>query len=520
MKKYFSLLALIIHSGISILLAQQDGTLDATFNNGGIVTTPMGTANAQCTAMAIQADGKILLTGSAHNGNNNDFGIVRYLEDGTLDTDFNLTGKLQIDFNGEEDFPNGLAVRPSDKKIIVGGYTFNGVGFDFAITQYLEDGTPDPFFGNNGKVTSPLGTTAFCKALTLQDDGRIVAAGYSFQSNNEFVIIRYHEDGTPDESFNDDGIVITPVGSSSAVANCLLIQPDHKILVAGQAFNDFTLRWEAAIVRYLPNGSLDESFNDDGKVTTSPGNKDVSINAIARDTDGKIILAGFVGTSPSNNNFIVFRYFPDGRLDSVFGENGILITPFTTENNLANALLIQPDHKIIVAGTATIGGLERFAMARYDVNGTPDPTFGDEGKVNTIVGNFADINNLAFDRQGRIVASGSSFNGIQFLFTTARYHNDLSTGIIGLPTIAKQIIVHPNPVAESFQLHFSLEKDETLTIQLLDLQGRILATYLDNVKTEQGEHVLSYAIPSTLPAGNYVLSFTSPYGVSSVQLSH
>lgn len=81
----------------------------------------------------------------------------------------------------------------------------------------------------------------------------------------------------------------------------------------------------------------------------------MSINAIARDTDGKIILAGFVGTSPSNNNFIVFRYFPDGRLDSVFGENGILITPFTTENNLANALLIQPDHKIIVAGTATIG---------------------------------------------------------------------------------------------------------------------------------------------------------------------
>ena len=520
MKKYCFFLCVVIHSYMSSLYAQEDGTLDATFNNGGIVTTPMGTANAQCTAMAIQADGKILLTGSAHNGNNNDFGIIRYLEDGTLDTDFNMTGKLQIDFNGEEDFPNGIVVRPSDKKIIVGGYTFNGSGFDFAIVQYLEDGTPDPAFGNNGKVTSPLGTTTFCEALALQDDGKIVAAGYSFQSNNEFVVIRYLEDGTPDDTFSDDGFIITPVGNSSAVVRCMLMQPDDKILVAGQALNELTFRWEAAIARYLPNGTLDETFNDGGIVTTSAGNQDVTITAIARDTDGKIILGGFIGTSPSNNNFTLIRYMPDGQLDSVFGDNGIFITPFTTNNNLANALLIQPDHKIIAAGTATINGLEQFAIARYDVNGIPDPSFGNDGKVNTEIGNFASITGLTFDRQGNIVATGSSFNGTIFQFTASRYLNDLETGMNVLPPITKHIAVHPNPVVETFQLNFSLEKDETLTIQLFDLQGRPLVTYLDNVKTELGDHALKYALPATLPVGNYILSLSSSNGVSSIQISH
>src|SRR6187551_4102006 len=162
MKKYYLSLLISININFKALFAQVDGTLDSTFNNLGIVTTPLGTANAFANTMAIQADGKIVLTGGANNGTNNDFGIVRYLENGTLDTDFNGTGKLQIDFNDVDDFPEGIAVRPLDKKIIVGGYTFNGTGFDFAMAQYLEDGTPDPLFGDNGKVTSPIGATAFC----------------------------------------------------------------------------------------------------------------------------------------------------------------------------------------------------------------------------------------------------------------------------------------------------------------------------------------------------------------------
>ncbi len=502
------------------LNGQQDGTLDATFNNGGTVTTPVGTANAQSNAMALQADGKILLTGSSRNATNNDFTIIRYLEDGSLDTDFNITGKLQIDFNGTDDFAEGIAVRPSNKKIVIGGYTFNGSGFDFAVAQYLENGTPDPSFGNNGRAITSIGTTAFCQTMLLQDDGKIISAGYSFQFNNEFTIIRYLEDGSLDEDFDGDGIVITPVGNGSSTASCMLIQPDDKILVAGQTLNEITLRWEAALVRYHPDGTLDETFSDDGIVTTSPGNKDVTINAIARDTDGKIILGGFIGTSPSNNNFTLIRYLPDGRLDSVFGDNGIFISPFTTQNNQANALLIQPDHKIIAAGTATIGGLERFAMARYDVNGIPDLTFGDQGKVNTVIGNFAAIKGLAFDRQGRIVATGSSLNGNNFHFTAARYLNDLETGTNAFPPIAQHISVHPNPVTETFQLNYSIEKDETLSIQLLDLQGRIVATYLDNIKTTQGDHAHTYSIPDALPTGNYILHLSSSNGSSCIQLSH
>ena len=519
MKKYsFFLCVTILYCNIP-LSAQMDGTLDPTYNSG-VVTTSIGTGNAMSTGLAIQADGRILLTGNASNGIDNDFGIIRYKEDGTLDTDFNTTGKVQIDFNAVDDFPEGVAIRPTDGKIIVAGYTFNGSGFDFAVAQYLPDGTPDPMFGNNGRVITPLGTTAFCKALVVQNDGKIVTAGYSSQGNNVLTIIRYLDDGSPDNSFDGDGIVMTPVGFSSATATSLLIQPDDKILVAGQAFNEATLRWEAALVRYHPNGSLDESFNESGVVTTAIENKDVMINAIARDTDGKILSGGYLGTTPSNNNFTLIRYLPDGRLDSMFGTNGVLVVPFSNQNNQLNALLIQPDHKIIAGGTATINGKDHFALARYDVNGVPDPAFGINGKVSTAIGNFAGIQGLAFDRQGRIVASGASFNGTSFQFTSARYLNDLETRTLHLSPMAKQLSVIPNPITSSFILNFTTDKVENLTIQLLDMQGRILTTYLAGVQTDYGDHAFAFELPQQLAAGNYFIRIVSPTGTASIRLSH
>jgi uncharacterized delta-60 repeat protein len=515
-----SVLLAFLLQPVSQGLAQPAGTLDNMFDADGIVTTAIGTANAFATSMAIQADGKLLLCGSSNNGNNNDFTIARYLENGLPDTDFNMSGKAQLDINAGDDFPEGIVVNPDDQKIIVGGYSFNGNGFDFSLAQFLPDGKPDLTFGENGKAIMPVGTTAFAKGIALQKDGRIILAGYSSLTTNQFTLVRWLEDGSPDFSFDGDAIVTTPIGTNAATASCIMIQPDDKILVAGQAFNDLTFRWEAAVVRYNADGSPDGSFGDNGISIMANLNKDLFINAIAIDDNGKIIAAGYTGTSPSNNQFALIRYQPDGRPDSLFGANGLLITPFSNQNNQANAILIQSDYKLIVGGTAEENGTDQFALARYDSTGSPDPSFGNGGKVTTPIGLIAGLNSLLFDFNGRIVASGSTLNGNNFQFTAARYLNDIQTAVHADPNPQSGIRVYPNPVQDFFTLEFSVAREEILSVQLLDLNGRILNTYIDHTELKQGPLSLGFDFPEWIAEGVYFLRIVYPSGNSSIPIIH
>lgn len=501
-------------------LTQPAGTLDAMFDANGIVTTSIGIANAFATTMAIQGDGKLLLCGNSNNGSDNDFTIARYLENGQLDPTFHVDGIAQLDINGGDDFPEGIVVRPDNQKIIVGGYSFNGNGFDFSLAQFLPDGNPDLAFGNNGKAIGPIGTTAFAKGIALQKDGKIIIAGYSSQATNEFTLMRWLEEGSLDLDLDEDGIVTTPIGTNSATASCLTIQPDDKILLAGQAFNDATFRWEATVVRYNVDGSLDEEFDDDGITIIANFNKDLFINAIGLDHEGKIIAAGYTGTSPSNNQFALMRFLPDGRPDSLFGTNGLLITPVSNQNNQANSILIQSDHKMIVGGTAEVNGSDQFALARYDREGSPDPTFGNNGIVTTSIGLIAGLNSMLFDFTGRIVASGSSLDGTHFQFAAARYLNDVATALHDPPIPLSGIAIYPNPVRDAFDLHFIPTAEGNISVQLYDMQGHLLVTYLRETKFEPGPFSRGFALPGSIAEGEYIVRITTDTGQHAVPLFH
>lgn len=504
----------------SIGFTQPAGSLDLMFDADGVVTSSIGTANAFATTMAIQADGKLLLCGSSNNGIDNDFTITRCLENGMPDPTFDLDGTVQLDINGGDDFPEGIVVRPDNQKIIVGGYSFNGLGFDFSLAQFLPDGSPDPEFGNNGKTFEPLGTTAFAKGIALQKDGKIIIAGYSSQGTNEFTLIRWLEDGSLDFDLDGDGIVTTPIGTNSATASCIIIQPDDKILVAGQAFNDTTFRWEAAVARYHVDGSLDETFEHDGISILANFNKDLFINAIALDQEGKIIAAGYTGTSPSNNQFALMRFLPDGRPDSLFGTNGLLITPVSNQNNQANSILIQSDHKMMVGGTAEVGGVDQFALARYDREGSPDPTFGNDGIVTTSIGLIAGLNSMLFDFTGRIVASGSSLNGTRFQFTAARYINDVATALHDPHIPISDIAIYPNLVRDVFDLQFTLTAEENISVELFDMQGQLVASYLPGSKFQPGPYSWRFELPPSIAGGEYIVRITTDAAQHAVPLFH
>jgi uncharacterized delta-60 repeat protein len=243
--------------------------------------------------------------------------------------------------------------------------------------------------------------------VVIQGDGRIVAAG---GAGERFALARYNADGTLDSTFGEDGKVTTafpgfPYGA--AYAADAAIQADGKIVAGGLIYPSQTPQHGAfALVRYNPDGTLDSSFDGDGRIVTDMSSGDDRVAAVAIQADGRIVAAGQVVASPGDSEFGLARYEPDGTLDSTFGGDGTVTTSFGVAPDGASDLVIQPDGRIVAAGFA--GGKRRqFGLARYNTDGTLDSTFGGDGKVTT---NFTEHDDSAFDvavqANGRIVAAG------------------------------------------------------------------------------------------------------------------
>ena len=230
-----------------------DGSLDTGFGTGGIITTSIGSINDAASALGIQSDGKIVAAGSSYNGSKYDFALARYNANGTLDTGFGTGGIVTTSIGSNNDYANALI--QSDGRIVVAGRSFNSSSnkYDFALVRYNANGTLDTTFGTGGIVTTPIGSDwDYAYALGIQpSDGKIVAAGSSNSgSNYDFALVRYNTDGSLDTGFGTGGIVTTPIGSSDDYALALGIQSDGRIVAAGYSYNGSN--YDFALVRYLP----------------------------------------------------------------------------------------------------------------------------------------------------------------------------------------------------------------------------------------------------------------------------
>jgi uncharacterized delta-60 repeat protein len=425
-------LALIVGPGQTPAQAKS-GDLDPTFGAGGKVTTDFVRNSDQAKAVVVQSDGKVVAAGSAitSQDGNTDFALARYNPDGFLDLDFGTFGRVTTDFGG---FPPvdeiNAIVQQSDGKLVVAGGVFTSSGGfdnDFALARYNPDGTLDSTFGTGGIVTTDFadGETAF--SLVVQADGKLVAAGIA-SSNVEgsmFGLARYNSDGTLDPTFGTGGTVTTAFAGFGVVpSGSLAVQADGKLVVAGTVSSGMTL--DFALARYQPDGALDPTFGSGGKVTTDlMSSSDDDAEALVVQADGKLVVAGSVD-SATGFDFALVRYQPDGALDPTFDRDGKVITEFTASINGAKALALQADGKLVAAGFAFTDGLSSdFALARYHPNGALDRTFGRAGKVTTdFAGPSPDdqINALAVQADGSLVAAGvAGGSGGSGDFALARY---------------------------------------------------------------------------------------------------
>ena len=366
-----------LDTDIALARYNPDGSLDQTFGSGGLVTTDLNEFESS-RAVAIQPDGKIVVAGTISRlDGTHDFLVVRYNDDGTLDSSFGQDGVVTTDFY-TMDFAADMAITPNGE-IVVGGVVFPSVqDSDFAIARYKSNGDLDETFGSGGKVVAGSTTIwEFVRATVVNAKGEIVLAGDTNTAepgifNHDFLLARFDRDGNVDASFGLNGLVITDFTVVDSLGDVALT-PDGNIIAVGTV-EPSPGKFDFVVARYNRHGSLDPSFGTAGRVITDFSMRDDFAFAVAVRPNGKIVVAGRSGfvIGSSQNDFALARYERDGNLDQSFGLGGLVTTDFSGDTDEVTAVTIFPSGRIIVAGLTwdarnqPFSPSRDFAMAEYE----------------------------------------------------------------------------------------------------------------------------------------------------------
>jgi len=363
------------------------GFLDPSFDGDGRLSLPAGPA----AAVAVQGDGKIVTAGGTETLGG-DFLVYRFNADGSADQSFGLGGVVGTDIAGRADIARAIALQ-GDGKIIVAGSSDG----EFALARYNANGSPDTTFGTNGVVTTPFGADATALDVAIQDDGKIVAAGRSSATaggTSTFALVRYNADGSLDTSFDGDGKVTTGFGLTAA--NSVAMAPGGRIVAGGTAE---TNHGDAALVRYLADGSLDPTFGpfpDFGTDVPPPGVVRSAFEAydgydeirdVAVDTDGTILAAGQI----EGQGFVLSRFDQTGLFPRRYESPEFAGGPGGGASNgsAATAVTFDAQGRVVAAGYTmdSAGRPENVALVRFNTEGESDGvidrTFGFRGTAVT-----------------------------------------------------------------------------------------------------------------------------------------
>ena len=335
-----------------------DGSLDASFGTNGIAL--VDSANDQAATIALQSDGKILIAGFSY-GNAM---VARLNADGGIDTSFGTNG-IAILASADAYSAEDLLVQSDGKILVAGSGWVNYPGnIDASIVRLNANGTVDTSFGSSGYVVYSVGVTTDATELAFQSDGKLIVTEKHYDGSNwNLGIRRYTSNGSLDTTFGVSGYRDTGIDGGYSDIH---VNSDDSIVSFGTVGNNFTIK------KWTSNGALDTSFGTSGTTTLSHGMTEIGYN-VGVQSDGKYLLSG-----GSNGNLSVARINTDGSVDTGFGTNGIYVTTISLDNVSAEGdLSVNSDDSFQIIGTQNNGD-DDFVIARFNSDGTLSGTF-DEG---------------------------------------------------------------------------------------------------------------------------------------------
>jgi len=335
-----------------VVRLMEDGTPDTTFGVSGAAIVVGG--DYYFYDLAVQPDGKIIAAGkSLINLISGNLLVARFNANGTLDTTFASDGVLDLNLGGA-DWAEAVTLQ-TDGKIVLGGVADD----NFVAARLLSSGTLDVTFDTDGMATI-LGTD-LASDVAIQSDGAIILVG---TAGEDLAVVRLLSDGSLDPTFDGDGKAILDLGAEDSGYGAAL-QADGKIVVAGEVFTPGNR--DAIVVRTTGSGALDSTFDSDGVVSVGFGNNFEQFDDVAIQPDGKIVVAGNSGAA-GVYDFIVGRLLPDGSLDPAFDGGGVILD-FGGDDR-ARAVAVQADGKILAAGE-TDGDWAILRLTDADTNSPP-----------------------------------------------------------------------------------------------------------------------------------------------------
>jgi len=417
------------------------GDIDPTFGSGGRVVIPfdLGDNNDYAESIKIQPDGKIVIAGFAtFDATTYDFAVTRLNPDGSFDTTFDGDGKTTITVRegglGDDEVV-GLALQTDGKIVIVGNAAATDRNENFAIIRLNTDGSLDTSFSGDGKmsVSFDIGgdLTDHARNVVIDPSGKIVVVGFANvgvtsggSNTNDFAVSRLNPNGTLDDTFDGDGrqtIGFDIGGSKSDLGYTIGLQSDGKIVVGGLA-RIGTDNFDFAVARLNTNGSIDNTYDGDGRQTVAFDGSGTNIEDRGRSLviqpDGKTVMSGFRHVTDTNLDFAIIRLNTDGSLDSTFGGDGRQTVAFNvggSQDDRARSMILQPDGKFVLVGSVQIGDVDDgFGIARLNSDGSLDTSFNGTGRKTVAFDLGGDLidraRGVAVQADGNLVVAGYARN--------------------------------------------------------------------------------------------------------------
>ncbi|HQR40412.1 MAG TPA: delta-60 repeat domain-containing protein [Blastocatellia bacterium] len=494
------------------------GDLDTTFGDSGYVNTDFFNRDDGGRSVAIQSDGKIVVGGYVYKQSSDasvDFGLVRYDTNGALDAGFGSGGRVTTDFASNLDEIEAIAIQ-DDGKIVAAGFAVRpATGYDVALARYMPDGTLDGTFGSGGKAVFDLGSDDdFAEAVSILPGGSILVGGGTFTDDEgDFMVMRLTPAGMIDSSFGSDGMVTTDFFHIyDELADMAVTDDGHIVVVGFAGKNSVTDLF--GVARYNSNGTPDTSFGNGGKFAEDAAGLRGDAGAVVVQPDGAVVVGGF--SSGRGFDFTLARLTGEGDLDATFGTGGIVQTDFFGFEDKVSALALDGD-KIVAAGRAfhsTSSASGDIAVARYNADGTLDTTFAATGMTSVDFYDREDeANEIAIDSDGNYVVAGTANRSTDEDFAVVRFEGDPVEPDFSVAFAAPTLTVAKG---QKGQIEVRVDRianfDGEVTVTAPDTKPIKVKLTPASASTTGASVTFNYKIKKKAALGSYQLTFTGMDG--------